>query len=639
MPDTLWLSVLLRYAPCAFGDDSETHSLPSLTKCCYSKSFLHPQKRGAEYEARLRTAAKELAEERRSAAAHETQVSTLASELDVCKERLASVEREHEEAARQLHAKEVENASLTEQMFASVASAGSGSTRAAAAERQLHQQREDSSAARTEAARLRRELDRVRLQHSNELSSKEALSSQLEGRAKSLQLDLERADERCGEMAAVKNDLLKKQMQTSELEAKLSSAQGEISTLKRTLARVKEEASHEVQGMARIVATTEDTAKQQLHDMRNASTRHASLAQANGSAVVEAQDRHDQLARECAKLRERCNTLEMTKTTNAAELTQLRERVKTAESDAQDAELRATFLKNASRASESRALSETEAKLALEQRLSQARSPQRTSSPTFARPDRDAEDALRRELRSSARHNMQLQGEVAHLRRSASPQPLEAERSHNERDVVKKMRQLTTHVDVCSSPVQDLTSRYYSVGHDTHMSSRMADVATKVNVVADTLSSLPHGSPRTLRFSMPHQLLDEEFGRRHSDGSAHTPSSRSSTLSPKGLNTPPAEAVTPSATPQQMHLPKDDIAHMAASLLKTMKGFGTDEEGLYDELHKVQTQQDWEALQSEFARAHPTFNKGNLKEAIKDELTARELTKAKEIVSGKGISW
>ena len=77
----------------------------------------------------------------------------------------------------------------------------------------------------------------------------------------------------------------------------------------------------------------------------------------------------------------------------------------------------------------------------------------------------------------------------------------------------------------------------------------------------------------------------------------------------------------------------------ADRLYKAMKGFGTDEDGLYNELSAMRSAADWRATQRDFAQKYPTFYDGSLLKAITEELTACEMTKAKDILAAKKIDF
>ena len=78
-------------------------------------------------------------------------------------------------------------------------------------------------------------------------------------------------------------------------------------------------------------------------------------------------------------------------------------------------------------------------------------------------------------------------------------------------------------------------------------------------------------------------------------------------------------------------------AGRADRLYKAMKGFGTKEATIYQELESVRDEAEWRSTERDFKQKYASFHKGDLVAAIKDELTKKELQKASDILAAKGI--
>eukprot|EP01062_Namystynia_karyoxenos_P055249 TRINITY_DN45_c2_g1_i9.p1 TRINITY_DN45_c2_g1~~TRINITY_DN45_c2_g1_i9.p1 ORF type:complete len:1098 (+),score=304.13 TRINITY_DN45_c2_g1_i9:80-3295(+) len=77
----------------------------------------------------------------------------------------------------------------------------------------------------------------------------------------------------------------------------------------------------------------------------------------------------------------------------------------------------------------------------------------------------------------------------------------------------------------------------------------------------------------------------------------------------------------------------------ARRLHKAMKGFGTDEKAVWAALGRVRSTADWQALQHKFRELFPKHSKGDLRAALKDDLSAAELDRARRIVASGGADW
>eukprot|EP00756_Hemistasia_phaeocysticola_P014439 Hpha_TRINITY_DN15335_c1_g7::TRINITY_DN15335_c1_g7_i1::g.92003::m.92003 len=78
-------------------------------------------------------------------------------------------------------------------------------------------------------------------------------------------------------------------------------------------------------------------------------------------------------------------------------------------------------------------------------------------------------------------------------------------------------------------------------------------------------------------------------------------------------------------------------ADIADALAKAMKGFGTDEEGLYKALGAVQDPTEWEAVRRQFRTRHSGVSGGDVGKAIKSELSKKEMVRANAILFQRGV--
>eukprot|EP01065_Artemidia_motanka_P051710 TRINITY_DN9160_c0_g1_i1.p1 TRINITY_DN9160_c0_g1~~TRINITY_DN9160_c0_g1_i1.p1 ORF type:complete len:489 (+),score=202.29 TRINITY_DN9160_c0_g1_i1:291-1757(+) len=76
---------------------------------------------------------------------------------------------------------------------------------------------------------------------------------------------------------------------------------------------------------------------------------------------------------------------------------------------------------------------------------------------------------------------------------------------------------------------------------------------------------------------------------------------------------------------------------VADALHKAMKGLGTDERAVYRNLQKVTSQNQWWDVMDAFEERHPRFCKGDLRAALVDELSDKELDWALAILETSGI--
>eukprot|EP00755_Sulcionema_specki_P015526 Sspe_Gene.59649::Locus_32774_Transcript_1_1_Confidence_1.000_Length_8035::g.59649::m.59649 len=85
--------------------------------------------------------------------------------------------------------------------------------------------------------------------------------------------------------------------------------------------------------------------------------------------------------------------------------------------------------------------------------------------------------------------------------------------------------------------------------------------------------------------------------------------------------------------------PMQPTEEMAQRLYGAMKGFGTNERAVYNELSRVQGDEGWRELLTAFAAAFPKFHHGNLYKALRSELNKKELERARHIVESSGGRW
>lgn len=83
----------------------------------------------------------------------------------------------------------------------------------------------------------------------------------------------------------------------------------------------------------------------------------------------------------------------------------------------------------------------------------------------------------------------------------------------------------------------------------------------------------------------------------------------------------------------------DHAETIADMLHKCMKGWGTDEDGVYTALRQVETQGMWDEVQRQFKLRHADMQKGDLKKALCDELTGKEEQRAKAALGENGVTW
>mmetsp|Transcript_9892 Transcript_9892/g.27593 ORF Transcript_9892/g.27593 Transcript_9892/m.27593 type:complete len:642 (-) Transcript_9892:361-2286(-) len=77
----------------------------------------------------------------------------------------------------------------------------------------------------------------------------------------------------------------------------------------------------------------------------------------------------------------------------------------------------------------------------------------------------------------------------------------------------------------------------------------------------------------------------------------------------------------------------------AEKLYRAMKGLGTDEKGINAALGQIETQEEWEAVQAAFkaGKQSSTFVGGDLRAALKSELSRRDLVSAMAALWGDGV--
>eukprot|EP01062_Namystynia_karyoxenos_P081511 TRINITY_DN8982_c0_g1_i1.p1 TRINITY_DN8982_c0_g1~~TRINITY_DN8982_c0_g1_i1.p1 ORF type:complete len:2189 (+),score=695.87 TRINITY_DN8982_c0_g1_i1:814-6567(+) len=79
--------------------------------------------------------------------------------------------------------------------------------------------------------------------------------------------------------------------------------------------------------------------------------------------------------------------------------------------------------------------------------------------------------------------------------------------------------------------------------------------------------------------------------------------------------------------------------HIAEDLYRAMKGLGTNEGKIWEALGQVPSQEFWLTVQRLFREMYPGFVGGDLHNALEDELSAKELARAREIIEGKGLQF
>eukprot|EP01062_Namystynia_karyoxenos_P020549 TRINITY_DN17778_c0_g1_i1.p1 TRINITY_DN17778_c0_g1~~TRINITY_DN17778_c0_g1_i1.p1 ORF type:complete len:1108 (+),score=358.57 TRINITY_DN17778_c0_g1_i1:75-3326(+) len=82
-----------------------------------------------------------------------------------------------------------------------------------------------------------------------------------------------------------------------------------------------------------------------------------------------------------------------------------------------------------------------------------------------------------------------------------------------------------------------------------------------------------------------------------------------------------------------------DAAAAAEALFEAIKGFGTDEDAVWQALGTIRAQEDWGAVLDAFREKYPEDWSGDLRQGLRDDLSESELEKAKGILADNGVQW
>eukprot|EP01063_Lacrimia_lanifica_P015597 TRINITY_DN2229_c0_g3_i1.p1 TRINITY_DN2229_c0_g3~~TRINITY_DN2229_c0_g3_i1.p1 ORF type:complete len:1784 (+),score=657.52 TRINITY_DN2229_c0_g3_i1:122-5353(+) len=125
------------------------------------------------------------------------------------------------------------------------------------------------------------------------------------------------------------------------------------------------------------------------------------------------------------------------------------------------------------------------------------------------------------------------------------------------------------------------------------------------------------------------KLEEREAAHAQRDGEARRKlAALEAELRATSASPPRPEAPRPTPTPP---------ATLADALYRAMKGWGTDEDGIYRALASVQDAAHWEGVRGAFREHHSSFHRGDVVAALRDDLTSKELAKCAAILQERGV--
>ena len=601
-------------------------------------------------------------------ASRDAALAAASAELATAQSRLSTAHDETTElrgSVRRLHR---DGETLAAQLQESAVSAGAADEAArAAAARSLASAEGGLSATTKDLQKTRRALEKARADREAERADADAAAQRAARREADLSARLARAEAGGGaEAVELRAELERERVRQAEAEVRREAAVQAASRAQDEAVRAREAASQDAQGMALRLSLAEDAARSAEDAADRARARDLATADAGARALSEAQARCTALAREQAALRERCAALEVASGGGASERRTLRARLADVEADAHAAQARAARLAQEAAAAEARADVEAAGRRTAEEDAaheSVRRARMTRFDDEFGGGEAAAEArSLRRELGQASSRILDLESAAG---RGASLSPLSAAAAGATAGVevslaavenVRRVRQLSSYVDVCSSPSRDALSRYsvaaVSTRADPAFQSRVTDAVGTVEGVTSMLASMGGGggggtSPRRTTHLLETPPLSPRAVVRtsswRSQPSQHAAAaggfeSAASTYTSVGEPPSvvsgfgsPAPASAAAATPLR-------AADRAAMLHKATEGLGTDEEAVYRVLGQVESQADFDAVARAFAERYPTTYGGDLTACLEREMTSLELQRCRDVLRARRVS-
>ncbi|KAJ9449132.1 hypothetical protein DIPPA_21110 [Diplonema papillatum] len=571
-----------------------------------------------------------------------------------------------------------------------------------ASEKHIRSSRDEAVEQRAEAARVRRELDNLKMAHGAEIQSKAAAIARLQATVCQLEADLQR---HAGDAAALRqldDELRKVRAASAETDAERAGHHRDLIEARKSLEHERSMARARVDELREQIRHKEADAAAAASGLLGSVNLQAALAERHSSALRAEETRAQRLHSELAAAEERCAALEGREGRGQRDATRLARELSVEAEARRGAALRLVGLESELINHRSELSVEREARREAEAEAHhESIRRQRALDEVRETPRRPrAEDTLRLELRETSQRVHELEGSLRSARREASlggtitsasqyavgvhaagassvsSLRLPVDVASEERTNLRKLRQLSSQFEMPASPPRSLRSGASPYRSQSPLTREVSDLQNRMQYVSHVLSSMPSGRFDTKADPSKRQVSPTRQDSRPSFSPASatqskgpvpetptSPATAPSFATPRAPKAkPPAPTIAIPGSPSERsgsgasRVPADAspspalartsnagpasaAEQVAAALHGAMQGFGTDEQRVFDQLARVGAERDWVAAQHAFNRLYPKFRRGDLRKALEDELTARELSRAKAILEARSISW
>ena len=539
-------------------------------------------------------------------------------------------------------------------------------------EKQLHDAREEAIAQRRENNRLQQETDKEKMIRKTDLQQKELHISRLQREVETLQVSLENEQLKEGDVIRLKKDLERERTKSHQAALQADRATAEQRRLRSDVEQVTESTARTLEATVTRAALDELDQKVKLKLSEDTLKRATSSAQRTSEIASELEDRYRKASAELGASRERvvdlenqlskyqfsCDDLQRRATDSEKELSQKLKLL-------QDVKIHNYELQG--RLEEQSKMCQVAEHEVLLERSEKNMSIQRVR---LNRVDHNIEsDLLRQELRHKDKilTEHEIKADV-HMKNCSLPRTTYSSNVPNatSMDAIRSLKVIERSVDN-RSPSQ---SPSHHQNQNNPINDELVVSHQKLQHATAILRSLPEQNIPSMN---PIHVSEDSSTRENSSvsiskGDLDTPLSNSFVSFPEkatDINSDKSKIRTMTSMGSELSKSKaatdinlndsvpsifsdrkedqlntaTDVHAVAASLHKAMQGLGTDEDRLYSELSKLQTATDWADVRSEFRENFSKFHGGDLRKAIEEELTARELTHARSLLRKKGIRW